>query len=68
MSRADVTTLKKEYGKRKRLTRAEAIRAFCIECMGYQIGLITNCPDEPCSLWPYRLGTEIPTDTPRRKK
>jgi len=48
------------------MTRREAIRAFCYECMGYQM-LARDCPDQPCPLWEYRLGSgQDPTDTPLR--
>jgi hypothetical protein len=58
----------------KRLTRGEAIRLFCLECVGYTrhrsnpTGSVTKgiasaevrkCTDLECPLYRYRLGTEI---------
>ena len=34
----------------------KAIRAFCLECMGYQNSLVPKCSAPECHLWPYRLG------------
>jgi len=45
------------YSKRVRLTRAEAIRANCIECMNFQVGEVNKCTNERCALWPFRRGT-----------
>ena len=41
----------------ERLTRREAIKAFCYECNGYQ-WIIRDCKGDDCPLFPYRLGTE----------
>jgi hypothetical protein len=43
--------------ERDKLTRAKAIRLQCIECMGYQPAFIKDCPDVPCPLWSFRMGT-----------
>jgi hypothetical protein len=68
MSRADVKNLELQYGKRKRLTRAQAIRAQCIECMGYEQRYVADCPAKACPLWPYRSGLgEEPSDVPIRR-
>ena len=40
----------------KKLTRLQAIRKFCIDCMGGRIYLPTDCPAIHCKLYPYRLG------------
>ena len=57
--------LKEAYGKRKRMTRAQAIVAQCCECMGYQPKQVRGCTAEHCPLWPFRIiGTEIPTNIP----
>ena len=47
-------------------TRKEAIRVFCMECVGmdrlkrmpktYGYDDIKGCPDEDCPLFPFRLG------------
>ena len=51
------------YAERQRLTRAQAIRALCIECMGFQVVEVNRCPDEPCPLWPFRKGVGEETTT-----
>jgi len=40
------------------LSRGEAIRAYCIDCCCGEILKITDCPDQGCPLWRYRLGSE----------
>lgn len=42
----------------KRLTRGQAIRAFCIECMGGDVRLPRECTVTRCALWIYRNGAE----------
>lgn len=63
----------KSKNPRAGITRAKAIRLQCIECMGYQVGLVKDCPDVPCPLWPFRMGrgqefTETPIRSNRSKK
>lgn len=41
---------------RDKITRAQAIKIFCIMCMGYQKSLVKDCPDQQCPLWSYRKG------------
>jgi hypothetical protein len=41
---------------RDKITRAQAIKLFCIECMGFQKSLVKDCTDQQCPLWPYRRG------------
>lgn len=36
--------------------RREAIRNFCMECMGYQMAEIKKCTAKECWLYPWRLG------------
>jgi len=45
-----VSALKGEGG------RANAIKAQCLQCVGYQDGpkAIRECPSKVCPLWPYR--------------
>jgi len=43
--------------KRSRLTRGNAIRAFCYECNSYQ-QIVRKCTAKDCPLWPFRLGNE----------
>ena len=47
---------RQKQNARMKITRAQAIKLFCIECMGYQKRLVKDCPDIKCPLWPYRLG------------
>jgi len=35
-------------------SRKAAIRAFCLECMGYQSAEINRCTGATCPLYPYR--------------
>lgn len=37
-------------------TPLKAMRAFCIQCMGHQPGLVKGCKTESCPLYPYRMG------------
>lgn len=37
-------------------SRKEAIRNFCLECMGYQQAEIRRCTATECWLYPWRLG------------
>lgn len=55
--------------KTKRLTRGEAIRAFCIECMGGDARLPRDCTVTRCALWIYRNGVEeaVPALDDRRQ-
>jgi hypothetical protein len=41
---------------RDKITRAQAIKFMCIECMGFQKSCVKDCPDQQCPLWPYRKG------------
>ena len=43
----------------------EAIRARCLECVGYHSAEVLNCKDRDCALYPFRLGT-VPIDRPSR--
>lgn len=58
-----------EYGKQlKRLTRGQAIREFCYQCVGKERGTregiiaaaneVFRCSDTGCPLYRYRLGKE----------
>ena len=35
-------------------SRKAGIRAFCLECMGYQSAEINRCTSPTCPLFPYR--------------
>lgn len=37
-------------------SRKSAIRAHCLECMGYQSGEVPRCTAPGCALYPYREG------------
>jgi hypothetical protein len=53
---------------RDKITRAQAIKLMCIECMGFQKSLVKDCTDLQCPLWPYRKGFgQEHTDTQVRK-
>ncbi len=43
----------------KRLTRAQAIRAKCLDCCCQQVAEVTNCPCEDCPIWYYRFGKSL---------
>lgn len=54
---------------RDKITRAQAIKLFCVECMGYNKHFVKACPAEQCPLWPYRSGygqqhTDMPIFVP----
>lgn len=38
------------------LTQMKAIRAKCLDCMGYQPSEVEKCPSTACTLYPYRFG------------
>jgi hypothetical protein len=40
----------------KPITRSIAIRQFCVECMGWQTHLVSECTHKKCVLYPYRMG------------
>ena len=42
----------------KRLTRAKAIRAKCLDCCCGQAVEVRNCHIKSCPLWRYRMGNE----------
>ncbi len=35
-------------------SRKAAIRAFCLECVGYQSAEVNRCTAPACALYPYR--------------
>jgi hypothetical protein len=53
---------------RDKITRAQAIKIFCVECMGFQIGLVKSCPDIRCPLWTFRSGVFEHSDMSIRTK
>ncbi len=50
--------------KTKRLTCGEAIRAFCIECMGGDVRMPRDCTVTRCARWICRNGVEEAVPTP----
>jgi hypothetical protein len=56
----------------KRLTRKEAIKAFCVDCMGGRGNrkYVKECTAPDCALFPYRLGRRVPdpSTTPQRAR
>ena len=38
------------------LTPQKAIRAFCIECMGFNASEVQNCTAPLCPIYPWRMG------------
>jgi len=57
-------------GTRPKLTRAKAIREFCLECQNYHTHSINDCQDYPCPLWEWRRGSGKmdPIFTPLRRQ
>jgi hypothetical protein len=47
----------KPKSARAKITRAQAIKLFCVECMGYNRHFVKFCKSEVCPLWPYRSGS-----------
>jgi hypothetical protein len=45
-------------------SRKSAMRAFCVECCGWEIGEVFLCTDKGCSLYPYRPRSRVSQGTP----
>lgn len=43
----------------ERLTRAESIKAYCLNCSGGSKKSVRECASYDCYLWRYRKGNEI---------
>lgn len=43
----------------KRLTRAQSIKAKCMDCSGFQFKEVKLCPATHCPLYIYRMGYEV---------
>jgi hypothetical protein len=52
-----IKTIKGPKNDRDKITRAQAIKLQCIECMGFQKSLVKDCTDQACPIWPYRKGS-----------
>ena len=50
------------------LTPVGAIRAFCLECVGWQAQEVRECTDELCPLFPFRMGRNPSRQGIKRKK
>lgn len=46
----------------KRLTRAQAIKAKCVDCCCGDRKEVKLCENKHCPLWTYRLGKEVILD------
>jgi len=44
--------------KTRILTKAKAIRFFCVDCMGGHLGEVLKCTSPKCPLFPFRFGNE----------
>ena len=53
-------TVRRKSGKLKevQLTRSTAIKAFCTECLGWEIHP-KDCESYNCPLWPFRGKTNL---------
>ena len=45
-----------------RVNRAKAIRLKCLDCCNQQQKEVKECPVKDCTLWRYRMGTEVRDD------
>lgn len=52
----------------KRITRARAIRAKCLDCCCGQIVDVRECTIKNCALWMYRMGYEVDSNGNRITK
>lgn len=50
--------------EQKRLTPVKAIRAYCIECSGFNMAEVKRCELTDCPLFRYRMGKR--GDKPRK--
>ena len=41
-----------------RVSRGDAIRAKCLDCMGGSPSEVRRCEAGGCALWPFRMGTD----------
>jgi hypothetical protein len=57
------TIITKTGHKVVKLTRRNAIRQKCMECSGWFAPEVRKCVCQDCALWPFRMGTEIKSET-----
>ena len=43
----------------KKVSRAKAVRLFCLSCCGFQQTETKNCCGTNCVLFPFRTGTNV---------
>ena len=46
-------------------SRKAAMRAFCLECCGWEIKEVFLCTDSGCNLYPYRPRSRVSQGTPQ---
>jgi len=46
-------------------SRKAAMRAFCLECVGWQIHEVFSCTDTACPLYPYRPASRAAQSAPQ---
>lgn len=39
----------------KHITPHNSIRSFCLDCMGFNVGLVKSCTTRSCLFYPYRF-------------
>jgi hypothetical protein len=42
----------------ERISRGDAVRAKCLDCMGSSPAEVRRCGDVTCALWPFRMGSD----------
>lgn len=42
----------------REITPVKAIRAFCLECVGFIFSDVKDCTHKVCPIYPYRLGRD----------
>jgi hypothetical protein len=57
-----------EIHEMKLLTPIKAIRTKCLDCMCQQPKEVRLCPDQACTLWPYRMGRRPKPEEVRSEK
>lgn len=45
-------------------SRKAAMRAFCLECVGWQVNEVHSCTDAACPLHPYRPASRAAQSAP----
>lgn len=64
------TYLTKEGESTEKLTKARAIRKYCLMCGGWSFKEVEECTATKCPLYPFRFGNEkglLPAEERRRK-